>query len=405
MPSSSSYILFSQTSRPFGTRDLWGPVGLPGDTAGSVAGLVNGTIADFPLSAFNAFQGTDVQRADWTLLALGPTADAAVASGRVFDAPPGPRNPEATLALDPATAIVVQLAGADWNGIKNLELLLTNDSMIFAAPVVSVRNIVDVRIKIGDDGPAEGAEPLPFVVETHIENVKRGQLDASDSPAALDAIISLTSNGAGWGNTFVVDGSIFDDAVSLRQGDWSAKRTTLDGFRNLTNDGRHSLVVADLGEGNDRFDAGPLVNIDGPIPGSSPVARMDIRMGPDRGSADFVLSPGTDFADGFLRQAQTTGDRLICSDGSDLIRYAAGDGADQINRFDPVHDRIVLEGIDAADVAIFDVLRAGDRFGPAALILFNVSGLPPDRIFYSTQEAILITDVSALGVESALIFA
>ncbi len=516
MASSSSYILFSQTSRPFGTRDLWGPLGLPGDTAGSVVGLINGTIADFCLSAFNAFAGTDVQRADWALLALGPTADATVTNGRAFDAPAGPRNPDATLALDPAGAIVVQLAHVDWNGLKNLELFLTTADLadgeggVFGA--VIMRNVVDVRVRIGD-GPVE-PDLAGGVVFVEIANVKRGEIDARESPHAMSVDLSLTSNGPGWGNTFAVFGSDYADALDVRQGSWNAASTTLDGFRNLANDGRHSLVVADLGAGNDRFDAGPFA-----LAGLAAVrAHADIRMGTDDGGgrrlveggirppwteppfdpASFTLpGPSRDMLTLFLdpvadassdtgfvtpRLAATIafllngtvvantsidlpggqvavtidaygqalipksigdgatfydqvaitfgdgneavvitygvtllygvsepdGDRVICSDGADVLRHATGDGFDIVERFDPSIDRIVLEGIARQNTVVLgDIGGFSTELGFGALILTDLASLPPvgstiENVI--TDAAIFLPGTSAAAVEAALIF-
>ncbi|WP_291298043.1 hypothetical protein [Elioraea sp.] len=525
MSSSSSYVLFSQTSRPFGTRDLWGPAGLPGDTAGAVAGLVNGVVTDFPLSAFTAFTGTDVRRSDWALLALGPTADTAVGDGRVFDAPAGPRNPEALLALDPAAAIVVQLADADWNGIKNLELFLGAEDMadgqngIFGA--VITRNIVDVRVKIGD-GRAAPEDPVGGVY-VDIENVKRGEIDATESPHAVAATVTLTSNGPGWGNTFAVFGSEHGDTLAVWRGGWDAPKTTLDGFRTLANDGRHSLVVAELGAGNDRFDAGPLIITDSE--GNSwqraeaVRAQTDIRMGPDGGGlrilsesfsppdwypldpsalgiyptremtlffepvedpnnagefvfpaisfdATFLLNgrvvaemrlegpggdqAGTDWSgnpvavvplslggqffdtlslaflpgneaelrsfsqpEGIYGIDTTGGDRVISSDGADVLRYAAGDGVDRVERFDPVLDRIVLEGIARDNVVVLGGVGdfSGTGLGFGALVLTDLASLPPPGMGpgtienFVTDAAIFLPGTSAAAVEAALIFA
>ncbi|WP_291298042.1 hypothetical protein [Elioraea sp.] len=422
---SSNYVLFSQTSRPSGTRDLWGPTGLPGGTAGSVPGLIDGAAGAFPRSAFNAFGGTEFVRPDWALFDFAPFGETdaeavltgaiwaggpevgVVSDGRVFSGPESARNPTfTTIDLTVSGTVFLGLADEDWNGVKNVEVALTSAGLNADTTVVSVRNIVDVRISIGDD-PPPAQPPIPpiFTAEVYISNVKRGELDASASPYPVRANISLTSNGPDWGNTFVVDGSAFDDSVWIRRGDWNAEKTTLDGFRNLVNDGRYSLIVADLGEGNDRFDAGLLFDFDGPIAGSAPLARTDIRLGPDRGSADFMLSDGFELSDRFLRTASTSGDRLICSDGPDLIRYARGDGTDRIDRFDPARDRIVLEGFDPAEIAVFDVWRAGDRLGPAALILFDVGDLQAGLNAYATSQAILVTDMSAPAVSSALIFA
>jgi hypothetical protein len=283
MASGSSYILFSQTSRPFGTRDLWGPMGLPGDTAGTVAGLINGTITDFPLSAFNAFQGTESVRTDWALFDFvhsGQTAPnapltgaiaatAVTADGRVFAGAPGPRNPAVELALEPADTITVRLADRDWNSIKNLELFLDNDALgsvtDFSVPHVIVRNVVDVRLKLADSLTTE--EGPPRYASVVIENVKRGEIDASEL-GQLKATVSFASNGEGWGNTFVIKAN--ESSITLLPGDWAGGATALDGFRNLVNDGSLTRVVVTM-NGDALFDA-RAVN-----------ATTDVRAGPDAG--------------------------------------------------------------------------------------------------------------------------
>ncbi|WP_144186263.1 hypothetical protein [Elioraea rosea] len=284
MASSSSYMLFSQTSLPFGTRDLWRPAELPGGTAGTVPGLIEGAIADFPLSAFDGFAGTEFVRTDWALLdfvAGGQTApdapltgaiDAAavLADGHAFAGPPGPRNP-AIDAFSPGAAVSVVLADRDWNGIKNLEVLLTTRDLIAApagpAPNVFVRNVVDVRLKLGDTLFSEGGAPAAAAVV--IENAKRGEIDAVEL-GFLDASVSFASNGAAWGNTFAIQGATGQNRIILRDGDWAGGPTALDGFPDLVTDGGLTRLVATLG-GDDLFDA------------SRVMAAIDLRPGEDAG--------------------------------------------------------------------------------------------------------------------------
>ncbi len=281
MASSSSYILFSQTSRPFGTRDLWGPLGLPGDTAGSVAGRINGKIADFPLSAFNAFQGTEFARNDWALFDFNHVgqsapgvpltgaidATAVTADGRVFAGASGSRNPYVAFDADPSAIVSIVLADRDWNGIKNVEVFLTNTDLVSDERWTDllIRNVVDVRVKLGDSLVTE--EGPPRYAEIVIENVKRGEIDASGL-GQLKATVSFASNGEGWGNTFVIKGN--GCSITLLPGDWAGGATALDGFRDLVNDGSLTRVVVTM-NGDALFDA-RAVN-----------ATTDVRAGPDAG--------------------------------------------------------------------------------------------------------------------------
>ncbi|WP_291298041.1 hypothetical protein [Elioraea sp.] len=281
MASPESYILFSQTSRPFGTRDLWGPEGLPGGIAGSVPGLINGIVTDVPLSAFDAFQGTEFVRGDWALfdlVAAGQSATSAAltgaidaaavtADGRVFVAPPGPRNPQVAFDADPSGGVSIVLADRDWNGIKNVEVFLTNAALVYDGPEpdVFIRNVVDVRVKLGDSLVTE--EGPPRYASIVIENVKRGEIDAAEL-GQLHATVSFASNGEGWGNTFVIKGN--GSSITLLPGDWAGGTTALDGFRNIVNDGSLTHVVVTMA-GDSSFDARAVK------------AMTDVRAGEDAG--------------------------------------------------------------------------------------------------------------------------
>lgn len=281
MASSSGYVLFSQTSRPFGTRDLWGPDGLPGTLAGSVPGLVNGVIADFPVSAFDAFQGTEFVRGDWALfdfvaggqaapdapLTGAIDAGAVTSDGRVFAGPAGPRNPGVAFDANPAGGLSIVLADRDWNGIKNVELFLTNAELVYdgSEPDVFIRNIVDVGVKLGDSLATAGGPPVSATLV--IENAKRGEIDASEL-GQLWASVSLASNEEGWGNTFVIKANW--SSITLLPGDWAGGPTALDGFGSLVTDGSLTQVVVTM-NGDGLFDA-RAVN-----------AATDVRAGPDAG--------------------------------------------------------------------------------------------------------------------------
>ncbi len=538
MASGSGYLLFSQTSRAPGTRDAWSPPGLPGGVSGSAPGLVDGVAADFARSAFTAFGGTEFVRADWALLGLGQGPLAAFADLRAFDAPPGARNPAfASLPVEPSATLSIALSDADWNGVKNLELLLPTAELESGALArsIAVRNIVDVRIKLGD-GPGAPREPWlpPETVAVAVENLKRGEIDASQSPFALDAVVTLASNGPGWGNTVIIRGGVEGDTVAVRRGDWDAPRTALDGFTTLATDGRHSLVIAELGDGNDVFDAGPLIarNEWGEVVAETGAVqpRTDIRMGTDGGwfrlyaepfgygpsvgpidadnlgfypmgdidlffralpvpgtqgqfmtatllaDATFFLNghaletvrldvPGGEVlphgaedtpwwgADAFplggisptsarffdrlslaflegnetevvsFRQregivafvSQALGDEVICSDGSDVVRYAAGDGFDIVRGFDPAVDRIVLEGIAPEHVSVLGHLwdLADESSLPSgAMILTDTRGLPQRGTILggfddgpAVGAAIFLPGVTGAQAEAALIFA
>lgn len=302
MASSSGYVLFSQTSLPFGTRDLWGPAGLPGGTACVVTGLVNGAITNVPRSAFDAFQGTEAVRSEWALFDFDPAgqtaadapltgaidAAAVTADGRVFAAPPGARNPTVAFDGDPSGGVSIVLADRDWNGIKNAEVLLTNADLGSdgSQPDLLIRNVVDVRVKLADSRITEGAPPAARVV---IENAKRGEIDSSEL-GFLDATISFTSNGPGWGNSFAITGALGTSNIRLLPGDWAGGATALDGFRTLVNDGSLTRVVVTMA-GDSSFDAQAVT------------AMTDVRAGEDAGS--LILQ-----WDGVGYETAATGDAL-----------------------------------------------------------------------------------------------
>lgn len=315
MASSSGYILFSQTSLPFGTRDLWGPAGLPGGMAGVVAGLVNGTITDVPLSAFDAFQGTEVVRADWALFDLIPggqtapdaaltgaiDAAAVTGDGRVFAAPPGPRNPAVACDGDPSGGVSIVLADRDWNGIKNVEVLLTNADLGEPSPHVFIRNVVDVRVKLADSVVTEEGPPRSATIV--IENAKRGEIDGS-ALGQLDATLSFASNGPGWGNGFAITGALGTSNIRLLPGDWAGGPTTLDGFRGLVNDGSLTRVVVTMA-GDSAFDARAVA------------AMTDVRAGADAGALSLQW-------DGLGYETAAAGNALAVTFGAPAAHVALG---------------------------------------------------------------------------------
>jgi hypothetical protein len=347
-----SYILFAQASSGAGTRNLWQA---EGGTAGTTLGLVDGLMRQVAVPAYNAFDilPGEAQSAggaanatrllaslDWLNQGdAGLTTSflaGALADGRAFEAPAGPFNPQ--IAGDPNSfpqpgpyfgqgALSVLFADRDWNAVKNLELAIDSEDLAGLSRI-TVRNVVDVRVKLGDPGPAE-AGPQDQFVSLSLQNLKRGSLDASDSARAIDLTLSFASNNGQGQNSFDAKLSGNDDLLVLQAGDHAG--LTFQNFR-LANDGRFSLLTADLGAGDDT------------LIGFSGRASTIVTGGADTG----VLTIATQASPlpGVIPEITTAGvargDTMVAGAGRDTFRYFAGDGVDQIFDFNAAQDRIAI---------------------------------------------------------------
>lgn len=261
-----SYLFFSQTSNANGTRDSWG--GGLGGTAGVRTGRIDGVdqLVDqsaFDVTASNAVNGITAVL-DLEFLSGGDASffDTAIADGRVFDTAltPGLKyNPVFDELGIASGTITATLASTDWNAIKNIEILIDSSELAgggFAG--IAIANFVDVRIKLGTadvPAPAAGATApgalSGIAYDVGIGNAKRGQLDYSDSDGGVATTLSLATNNQTWQNSFFVDGSGFGDRLVLAPGDHTGQSTD---NQVLVTDGSLTLLLADLGAGNDLFD-------------------------------------------------------------------------------------------------------------------------------------------------------
>ncbi len=263
-----SYAVFSQSSGGTGQRNTWdGGVADGTSSPDSVPGIVQGVPTAVAASNFDANANVEQvngvsARHSLDFIAGGTFAGSGLAAnlagGRVFSGAAGNQNP--LVAGGFADGVLgVSLANADWNGIKNVELLVDSED-VPGLSGISIRNVVDVRIKLGDvaiapscDGDGHAGR---HVVD--IENVKRGELIASASDKGIAAAISLATNLVSpnvseWQASFVVVGSQFGDSLLIARGDMAGPARTLPG-QVFDTSGKLQLVVANLGGGDDVFD-------------------------------------------------------------------------------------------------------------------------------------------------------
>lgn len=357
-----SYILFAQASTGAGTRNLWQA---EGGTAGTTLGLVDGVMRQVAVPAYDAFDvlpgpaqaaggAANATRLlaslDW--LSEGDAGFAtsflagALADGRAFDTLAGPFNP--SIAGDPNSfpqpgpyfgqgALSFLFADRDWNAVKNLELSIDSEDLSGLSRI-TVRNVVDVRVKLGDTGPDESG-PQDQFVSLSLQNLKRGSLDAGESAKAIDLTLSFASNNAQGQNSFDAILSGNDDLLVLQEGDHAG--LTFQNFR-LANDGRFSLLTAELGAGDDTLivfsgRAGAIVT-GGTDTG---VLTIETQASPLPGVIPDITTAGV-----------ARGDSMVAGAGRDTFRYVAGDGVDSIFDFNAAQDRIAISSALQADTSI-----------------------------------------------------
>lgn len=263
-----SYVVFSQSSGGTGQRNTWdGGVGDGGGSPNSVPGIIQGVPTTVAASNFNANANVEqvngsTARHSLDFVAGGTHAGSGLANnladGRVFTGAAGNQNPVVAGGFADGV-LAFSLANNDWNGIKNLEILIDSEDLA-GLKGIAIRNFVDVRIRLGDEAvrPACDSDGYAGSYTVSIENVKRGELIASESDKGVDATISLTANLVSanvseWQASFVMVGSQFGDTLRVEQGDMAGPAKTL-GSQVFDNSGRLQLVVANMGAGDDVFD-------------------------------------------------------------------------------------------------------------------------------------------------------
>jgi hypothetical protein len=351
-----SYILFSAISSGSGARNLWLA---DGGLAGGRPGLVNGIAMPVAAPAFDAHDSLSpafkagggaangiqlLASLDWLSEGNAGFASSFLAAtledSRAFAVPAGPLNPVLTGDLNafpqpgPFFAfgtLAFGLADRDWNSVKNLELSIDSEDLA-GLEQITLRNIVDVRVKLGDTEAPPPREEGAFdrFISLDIQNAKRGSVDASESEFNVSLTLSTTSNGRAGQNSFDLVLSAFDDLVLLMAGDQAGR--TFQNFR-LVNDGSLSLVTTDLGAGDDTFIA------------FSGRATTVTSGGADTGelTVTTLASPLPGLIPDFTRVELERGDTLVAGAGRDTFRYAAGDGVDSVLDFNKAFDTIAIE--------------------------------------------------------------
>lgn len=147
-----------------------------------------------------------------------------------------------------------------------------------------VKGFVHANIQLGDvddqepgDGVEDGVEQVggndldtgidaanenlpPTVV--HVQDAKRGELDAEDSDAAVHYTLELASNGKGWQNSFDLRGSVFDDQFVIEVSDTTDLGRWVNKNAADKKNGALTKIVADMGDGDDVYDASGIASTD-----------------------------------------------------------------------------------------------------------------------------------------------
>ncbi len=158
-----------------------------------------------------------------------------------------PREPQALGFEDASHLYEVQLRDADWGRVAAIELRTDLPAEEYA---LLIANVPEVRAKIGDDPAGFGATAA---LHLYLDNVKAGELDATESFRGVDLQLALASDGPAGQNSFAALGSGLADRVALSPG--LHPGPTAEGAV-LDTSGALALVTAALGDGDDVFDAG-----------------------------------------------------------------------------------------------------------------------------------------------------
>ena len=266
----SSYILFSQTSTALGQRDKWtdagnsGGVQAPGntaaastfsadqvgspllDTVGEVADYADGVRKDATTALFDISQTAGG--------AFTPGGAGGAAAADALDAG-GPLFGNASSQV--ATSVINEVSGeltltqsdANWNGIKNLEIMLDSNSTFRD---IYLENFVDTRLKIGDDACALTVQRQPDIFDVAMVGVKRGEFDGSFAAGEINLGIDVWSNEKTWQNSFDLKGGVYGDDFKIGAGN-----VTGSSFKGVaaTHDGTGTTVFSNMGAGDDSYDS------------------------------------------------------------------------------------------------------------------------------------------------------
>lgn len=136
--------------------------------------------------------------------------------------------------IDDAT--VVRATG--WNVQKNVAVAATGDE---AADIdLALRDFVHVDVDLADQSGD---------IDLDVISAKRGNIALGSGDD--DLYLTLTTNGSGWSNTFLIDAGAGNDEVNVNFGE--AATGANDASKATVTDGRFTTVTADLGGGKDVF--------------------------------------------------------------------------------------------------------------------------------------------------------
>jgi hypothetical protein len=426
-----SYLLFGITSTGSGQRGEWGL----GPAERPATGFIGNRWVDVDRATFSESEAAAAAVAatpgragfhDLTTIAEdgwdGSTLEQAIGdAGRVLSVTPTARS---TLDVDDADGdglasgydaghLRIGLAEADWNWIKNLELLLISIDLASGRfDALTIFNVVDVRLKLGDTPPlpAQGAGML----EVDVVNAKRGEFDFADAPSGVRLDLAVWSNTVTTQNSFTIAGSAFADVVVVTRGELSTGSEIAAATPGLVQSGQNIYmgwqtgITADLGDGDDLFLATDWFRYAGLVrydlqtndrvfggDGNDTIRSGNgsdvIEGGADRGTIlwnNDDLTPGVaqivagDNLSG--RGVQQTFERNV-------FRWSKGDGVDVITDFRPYEDMLVLGGIDSAPTqtavtynGVASLLITDDPGDAEGVLLFGIANAIPVPDIYAT---------------------
>lgn len=329
-----SYVLFTRKSLSQGTRDKW--------LLGDLTQIDDGVIPGSDPAAANFFKPTGENTNDAAFYGLNFVSDG-VNDAELIDDDDTNIDEAVTASFLDGVLTFDNGGAAEWNDVKNIELDLDAEDYGASVSEIVINGFVDARVQLGvpfenngNPGGLPGTEGLDPAKLT-IDNVKRGELNLEGSVRGVDAQILLATNNSNWQNAFDIVGSTVDDSFTIGRGSFEGQQ--LGNFGEAIVDGSVSNITADLGAGNDTFDASA----------SLAVSTVDGGVGNDT----ITGSGGDDTITGGEGDDSLNGgdgdDRFFAGIGNDVIDGGAGDGdvvelAGNIDDYEFVKEDDVITG-------------------------------------------------------------
>lgn len=364
-----SYVLFSRNSLSDGTRDRW----ILGDLTQPDGGVIPGSDP----AAANFFKPSGDNSNAAAFYGLNFLSDGIDQSELVDD--DNTNIDEAVGASFVGGVLAFDNGGAsEWNDVKNIELDVDAEDYGDTITEITINGFVDARVQLGvpfeNDGVTPGLPGTPGLApaKVTIDNVKRGELNLEGSVRGVDAEILLATNNSNWQNSFDVVGSTVDDTITVGRGSFEGQQ--LANFGEAVVDGSVSSITADLGDGNDTFDA------------SASLAVSDV----DGGAGDDTIigSGGNDMLSG-----GEGNDTIDGGEGDDMIDGGTGQNTIDGGEGD---DTLLLSGLTDA----FELVNNNGTIEITEIATGDVStAVGVESFAFSDGTTVAVEDIAAAGTE------